>query len=213
MDFKTAFLILALLLDQTTAASYNYTSCAGTAYLSTANLKCTNCPANQIANTYQSLPIACQCKVGFAASGNGGCSALSAACGVTSNTYFPLYSLSGSVNSVSSCGSCAANAYTNRYLDRYSAMGLVVSHVVEAWCTAPRDVSATLPFLPIFAVILGVFLPHLHPRPPAATTPINSNTYLPYDAALPRVRHIRRLSIMLLPVESLRILTGKYGQS
>jgi hypothetical protein len=57
---------------------------------------------------------------------------LSGSCSAASNTYFPLFSLSGSVNSVSSCGTCAANAYTNRYLDRYSAMGLVVSHVVEA---------------------------------------------------------------------------------
>jgi hypothetical protein len=115
MGFKTALLTLALLIGRVAAASYTYTPCSSSAFLSAANLKCTNCPANQIANTYESVPIACQCKVGFAPSGSGGCSALGATCGISlNNTYYPLYALSGSANSVSSCGSCATNAYTNR---------------------------------------------------------------------------------------------------
>lgn len=85
---------------------------------------------------------------------------MNASCSATSNTYFPLYSLSGSVNNVNSCGSCAANAYTNRYLDGYSVMGLVVSRVAEAWSIALKDVSATLHCPPIFAVTWGVFQPH-----------------------------------------------------
>jgi hypothetical protein len=113
MAFKTA-LLLAAVIHCIAAASYNYTPCASSAYLNATNLNCVSCPANQIANSYQSVPIACQCAVGFSPNGNGACSAMTGTCGSSSNTYYPLYSPSGSVNSVNSCGSCAANAYTNR---------------------------------------------------------------------------------------------------
>lgn len=117
MQLKTALLLITIALSAIgiKAASYNYSQCTAKAYLNTANLKCVNCPANQIANTYQSIATACQCAIGFSPSGNGACSSLtSATCGSTTNTYYPVYSLSGSFSSVSSCASCAGNAYTNR---------------------------------------------------------------------------------------------------
>ena len=78
-------------------------------------MKCITCPANQIANTYQSVSTACQCSIGYSPSGNGGCSAITGSCGLSANTYYPLYDLNGNTKSVSSCGVCASTAFTNRY--------------------------------------------------------------------------------------------------
>lgn len=113
MRLRTALLLAALLLHAR-AASFAYSACSAAAYLSAANLQCSNCPANQIANTYQSVPTACQCALGFAPSGSGGCAAMGATCGAGSTTFYPLYSLGGSTSSVGACGSCAGNAFTNR---------------------------------------------------------------------------------------------------
>lgn len=106
--------LLALFFALAASASFSYSACPATAALNPASLKCAACPANQIANTYQAIPTACQCALGYAPSGNGACAAMGASCSATANTFYPLYSLSGAVTAVSSCGSCAANAYTNR---------------------------------------------------------------------------------------------------
>lgn len=114
MKFKITLLIAVFLL-QVGATFYNYTTCGSKSYLNAANLQCVNCSSNQIANTYQSVSMACQCAVGYTPSGNGACSSISnVTCGASTSTYYPLYSLSGITNTVTSCMPCAANAYTNR---------------------------------------------------------------------------------------------------
>jgi hypothetical protein len=189
MGFKTALkiIIASTLFLQALAAFYNYSTCASNAYLSSSNLKCITCPANQIANTYQSVSIACQCAVGFAPSGNGGCSAMAGSCGVSTNTYYPLYALNGNTNTVSSCGTCASTAFTNRYAMNNSAMELAASRVVEERSMVLKDALVIPHFLLLFAVISVAFLPPSHLRQRQAPTLRSSNMYFSINAAHTRM--------------------------
>jgi len=96
------------------SASYTYASCNSSYYLNTANLACVTCPNNQIANTYQIVPIACQCSSGYMPSTNGACTAAnSSTCSIT-NSYYPIYNRDGSSNSVANCLKCSNNSYANK---------------------------------------------------------------------------------------------------
>jgi len=171
MGFKTALKIIieSTIFLQTIASFYNYSTCSSSAYLSSSNMNCITCPANQIANTYQSVSTACQCSIGYSPSGNGGCSAITGSCGLSANTYYPLYDLNGNTKSVSSCGVCASTAFTNRYAKNNLAMEQVANLVDEEWFTVLKDALAIPHFLLIFALISVVFLPlsrHLQRQAP-----------------------------------------------
>ena len=192
MGFKTALkiIIASAFFLRTPAAFYNYSTCSSNAYLSSSNMKCITCPANQIANTYQSVSTACQCSVGYSPSGNGGCSAITGSCGLSANTYYPLYDLNGNTNSVSSCGTCASTAYTNRYERNNSAMELVVNLVDEEWFTVLKDALAIPHFLLIFALISVAILPLSRYLQPQAPMLRSSNMYLSINPAHPRMCNI-----------------------
>jgi hypothetical protein len=121
IQMKLKLTLITILVLQTAATSYSYSSCSSSTYLNTANLQCIACPANQIANTYQTVASACQCSIGYAASANGACTPINPSCSYSSNNYTLLYSLNGNVGD-STCSSCALTAYTNRYSACNSAM-------------------------------------------------------------------------------------------
>jgi hypothetical protein len=120
--FKTV-LCFSLIWTSTLSASYTYSQCNSSYYLNTANLACVTCPNNQIANTYQVVPTACQCSVGYIPSTNGACSVANTSSCSTSNSYYPVYNRDGSSNSAANCLACAGNAYVNKYKPVYLEMG------------------------------------------------------------------------------------------
>ena len=122
--------LITILILQTTATSYSYSSCSSSTYLNTANLQCTACGANQIANTYQTVASACQCSIGYTASANGVCAAITPTCSYSSNSYTLLYSLNGD-SGANTCSSCAQTAYTNRYFPCNLAMGQAATLVAK----------------------------------------------------------------------------------
>jgi hypothetical protein len=109
----TLFLI-TLLFANSLSAYYTYSNCNSSYYLNTANLACVSCPNSQIANTYQTVPTACQCSSGHMPSINGACTAANTStCSIT-NSYYPIYNRDGSSNSAANCVACSSNAYTNK---------------------------------------------------------------------------------------------------
>ena len=112
-------LALSLLLAPVSSAAYAYSSCNSSSSRNPANLACTACPSNQIANLYQAIPISCQCSAGHALSSNpnsNACTAaFSSACS-TSNSYYPVYTLAGTAASgTANCLACGSSAYSNGY--------------------------------------------------------------------------------------------------
>lgn len=84
--FKTA-LFLFLLLVAVHSAAYSYSACPASRF-NPANLACNTCPANQLANNYQTVAISCQCAPGFLPGSSGTCSALTyGPCLTTSNNF------------------------------------------------------------------------------------------------------------------------------
>jgi hypothetical protein len=112
-------ILLCKLITLVSCSFYSYSACNSTSYLNTANLQCNQCSNNQIANTYQIIPINCQCAIGYVVANNNTCSQINSnTCG-TNTTYYPLYTITGDVSSTVStaaaCSSCANTAYTNQY--------------------------------------------------------------------------------------------------
>lgn len=103
-----------LLITTSLTASYTYSSCNSSYYLNTANLACVTCPNNQIANTYQVVPISCQCSSGYMPSTNGACTAANTSTCSTTNSYYPIYNRDGSSNSAANCAACSTNSYVNK---------------------------------------------------------------------------------------------------
>lgn len=89
---------------------------------------------------------------------------MAGSCGVSTNTYYPLYALNGNTNTVTSCGTCASTAFTNRYARNNSAMELAVSRVEEEWFMVLKDAHVIPHFLLLFAVISVAFLPPFRHR-------------------------------------------------
>jgi hypothetical protein len=123
MPSKSVSIILqtVLLLEFAVLIScsfYSYSTCNSTSYLNTANLQCTQCSTNQIANSYQVIPVNCQCAVGYVVGNNNVCNLINSNNCITTTTYYPLYTVTGDVNSgVSSaaCSPCDSSAYANSY--------------------------------------------------------------------------------------------------
>lgn len=109
-------LLLSYLLVLSLTAAYNYSSCNSSYYFNPANLACVSCQNNQIANSYQTVPTACQCSPGYLPATNGtACTAAFTTNCTTNNSYYPIYNINGSSsNSAANCLACAANAYTNK---------------------------------------------------------------------------------------------------
>lgn len=112
---KLKYVPIAALIVIASAASYSYSPCATNTFLNAANLQCVPCTSNQVANTYQTVPSVCQCSLGYTASGNGACTAISTACSYTAS-YSLLYSLNGDYSGAGTCLPCASTAYANRYV-------------------------------------------------------------------------------------------------
>lgn len=112
-------LLLCKLIGLVCSSFYSYSACNSTSYLNTANLQCTQCSNNQTANTYQTIPIICQCAIGYVVGDNNICSQINGnTCG-TNSTFYELYTITGDVSSsvtnATACSSCASNAYANQY--------------------------------------------------------------------------------------------------
>jgi hypothetical protein len=108
-------LFLSILLAPALCAAYSYSPCNTSAYLNPANLQCLTCPTNQVANSYQLLPISCQCSAGYTSSTNGAaCTAAFTSTCATTNSYYPIYNLDGSLNTGSdNCVACSSSGYAN----------------------------------------------------------------------------------------------------
>jgi hypothetical protein len=121
-------LSLLLLILTINTATYNYSTCPSSSFLHTSNLACKTCPTNQISNTYQMVPINCQCSTGYISTTGGSCSLVNTnGCSANNNNFYPIWKLDGSYDtSITSaaCTLCASNARTNRYLCLYKAMAL-----------------------------------------------------------------------------------------
>lgn len=113
----TAISLILLIICNTSAKKYTYSPCSPSSSLNSANLACSPCPTNSIANNYQTIATSCQCAAGFLPSGSGACSSGSAStCGSTSNNFYPFYLISGDMNSGSTtCTPCNPSAFTNMY--------------------------------------------------------------------------------------------------
>lgn len=110
-------LLLCLLLILAESTAYSYSSCNTTGFLNTANLQCKPCQNNQISNSYQTIPIACQCAPGYSLATNGAActAAFSTTCSI-SNSYYPIYGRTGTVNTgTANCVACSSDAYSNTY--------------------------------------------------------------------------------------------------
>lgn len=114
-------------------AAYAYSSCGSSSALNPANLACNACPSNQVSNLYQTVPMSCQCSAGYTLASNPNSNACTAAftttC-TTSNSYYPVYALTGSAASTADCLACSSVAYTNKYLVIYIAM-VQLAHTVD----------------------------------------------------------------------------------
>lgn len=110
-------LLVLFLLALASSSTYSYSSCSSSSYLNTANFQCSSCLGNQIANSYQIIPIACQCSPGYLqTTNNAACTAVfSSACSLT-NSYYPIYATSGTTSTgTSNCQACSSTAYSNTY--------------------------------------------------------------------------------------------------
>lgn len=110
-------LLIFLLLSLVNASAYSYSPCSSTSYLNSANLQCSSCLTNQIPNLYQVIATSCQCNAGYLQTkNNAACTAAFSSTCATSNSYYPIYTASGTTNSgTSNCQACSSAAYTNRY--------------------------------------------------------------------------------------------------
>lgn len=140
IQMKLKLTLITILILQTAATSYSYSSCSSSTYINTANLQCTACPSNQIANTYQTVASACQCSIGYAASANGACTAITPSCSYSSNSFTAMYGLNGDVGT-NTCASCALTAYTNRYPPLNSATALAVPPAAKTKLTVVHKVA------------------------------------------------------------------------
>ena len=105
------------------SSAYTYSACSTSTYLNVANLQCSSCLANQIANTYQIISTSCQCSPGYLqATNNAACTAVFSSTCSTANSYYPIYTTTGTTNTgTSNCQACSATAYSNRYHRQYLA--------------------------------------------------------------------------------------------
>ena len=114
-----SLVILTLLIVQINSATYNYSTCNSTSYLNPAAFQCTNCLTNQIPNTYQTIPMACQCSPGYVMPTNAAActQGFSTACTTTalSTSIYPLFSLAGVAQASVACTACASTAYPDKY--------------------------------------------------------------------------------------------------
>jgi len=114
--FVTIFVLKFITLIS--CSFYSYSACNSTSYLNTANLQCTQCSTTQIANSFQIIPINCQCAVGYVVGNSNACTQINTNLCTTTTTYYPLYTITGDVNAAVSsagCSTCASNAYANQY--------------------------------------------------------------------------------------------------
>lgn len=119
--------LIVTVIAMVTANKYAYSACDSSSSLNSANLACSTCPANTIANNYQTIATSCQCAAGFLPSTNGVCSSASAStCGPSTFSFYPIYSLDGDTASGTvTCTPCAGNAFTNMYNHSHEEMRLL----------------------------------------------------------------------------------------
>lgn len=125
----TQLLLISTLYILTLSAAYNYSACNSTYYFNPANLACLSCQNNQVANSYQTIPIACQCSSGYLPLVNGtGCTSASTLSCQINNSYFPIYNRDGSINTTTAanCVACADKSYVNKYCGCYEETGVNV---------------------------------------------------------------------------------------
>ena len=118
--------LILLIISHISAKKYTYSACDPSSALNSANLACSPCPTNSIANNYQAVATSCQCAAGFLRSGSGACSLGSVStCGSASNNFYPFYLISGDMNSAATtCTPCGLTAFTNMYPASHEAMQL-----------------------------------------------------------------------------------------
>jgi len=110
--------LLSLLSGQVNTAAYTYSNCNSSSSRNPASLACTSCPSNQVRNNYQTVPMSCQCLAGYSLPSNpnaNACTASFTTTCATSNSYYPVYDLTGAATS-GDCVACGASAYSNRYV-------------------------------------------------------------------------------------------------
>jgi len=153
--FRTILLLKFITLIS--CSFYSYSACNSTSYLNTANFQCTQCSTKQIANSYQVIPISCQCAIGYVVGNSNTCTQINTNLCTTTTTYYPLYTITGDVNatvSSAACSTCASNAYANQYYSFEIEMLLDVFLAKQVWFTVrPKDVSVASQIPTIFAVI------------------------------------------------------------
>jgi hypothetical protein len=109
-------LLLSLWVLGASGASYSYAPCNGSSWLSPADLSCKACLSNQLANSYQTVPVACQCAAGYVPAVDGAvCTAAFSATCATPNSYFPIFGTDGSYSASANCLPCSATASANQY--------------------------------------------------------------------------------------------------
>ena len=108
--------LILFLLIVANSASFSYSPCSTNQILNIKDLSCSSCPTNQIPNPTQNIPTSCICAKGYYPTTNHTCNLIISSGTNCSNTsFYQIFGKDGSISSLplSSCSSCAANAYPN----------------------------------------------------------------------------------------------------